>query len=104
MHVLTGLRMTISVPFMFTPVKYESKFYVDGGIMNNYPINLFYNNLENVIGVYLSESREIGVNINNIEAFITNMIECIFEGMSKVSIGNCTSQTMNIILPQSEIL
>lgn len=103
MNVLTGLRMTVSVPFLFTPVKYESKLFIDGGIMNNYPINLFYNNLENVIGVYLNESHEIGTNINNIESFITSMIECIFEGMSHASIGNCTSQTINLILPQSEI-
>lgn len=103
MNVLTGLRMTISVPFLFTPVKYESKLFIDGGIMNNYPINLFYNNLENVIGVYLNESHEVGANINNIESFITNMIECIFEGMSCASIGNCASQTINLILPQSEI-
>jgi len=37
--VLLALRMSISIPFLFTPVKYNNNLYVDGGITNNFPIN-----------------------------------------------------------------
>ncbi|MGQ0649957.1 MAG: patatin-like phospholipase family protein [Gemmatimonadaceae bacterium] len=36
-----GVRMSMSIPFFFEPVEHEGKYYVDGGISWNYPIDLF---------------------------------------------------------------
>ena len=46
MPVILGVRMTTSFPFWFVPVKYNGKFFVDGGCIDNYPIQLFSNNLD----------------------------------------------------------
>lgn len=35
--VVDGLVMSMSVPFLYTPVKYNSSLYVDGGLVNNTP-------------------------------------------------------------------
>ena len=39
LQVLTAVQMTSAVPVLFTPVCMNGKCYVDGGIVNNYPIN-----------------------------------------------------------------
>lgn len=33
-----AIRMSMNVPFIFCPVKYQDKLYVDGGLMSNFPI------------------------------------------------------------------
>jgi NTE family protein len=38
--ILTALRITISIPLIFTPVILENEIYMDGGMINNYPIDL----------------------------------------------------------------
>lgn len=103
MPVITGLRMSSSVPFWFVPVKYDNKLFIDGGIMNNYPINLFYECIDRVIGVYLDEIRE-NDNIDNLETFLKSIIECLFEGVSDTLIGNCRAQTIKLYLPKVSML
>jgi NTE family protein len=36
-----AVRMSTSVPFMFEPIKYNNSLFVDGGVIDNYPINVF---------------------------------------------------------------
>lgn len=37
--VLTAIHMTSAIPVLFSPVCMDGKCYVDGGIVNNYPLN-----------------------------------------------------------------
>lgn len=50
--ILLALRMSISVPFIFTPVKYNDCIYIDGGLTNNFPIN--HINDPNFFGICLN--------------------------------------------------
>jgi predicted acylesterase/phospholipase RssA len=34
----------MAIPFVFKPVKYNNDFFIDGGAVNNYPIDFFDNN------------------------------------------------------------
>lgn len=43
LSIITAVRMSISIPFFFTPVKYDGDYYVDGGLFDNYPIYAFDN-------------------------------------------------------------
>jgi NTE family protein len=38
--VASGVRASISIPGIFTPIKYEDKVLVDGGLLNNNPIDI----------------------------------------------------------------
>ena len=51
-----AIRMSISIPIFYTPVKHNGYFYVDGGCIDNYPVHIFQNDINNVIGAYLEES------------------------------------------------
>jgi len=49
MKITDGMLMSMAFPFVFYPVIIEDKCYVDGGILNNFPLNdcIENNNIEN---------------------------------------------------------
>jgi hypothetical protein len=40
MRIIDAVRITTSIPFYFFPAKYNGALYIDGGITNNYPIDI----------------------------------------------------------------
>jgi NTE family protein len=94
--ITEAIRMSISIPFIFTVTKYDIKndkvgesgdIHVDGGLIENYPIHLFKENLENVVGLKLLSSRESSQNkdedINSIERYIYHVMTCFFSQRDK---------------------
>jgi NTE family protein len=56
MTILKALRITMAIPPLFTPIDNNTHHLADGGIINNYPIDLFENNnLENTLGILCLE-------------------------------------------------
>jgi NTE family protein len=103
MKVITGMRISSSIPFLFVPVKYEGNMYIDGAVMNNYPINLFKKKKNNVIGIYLYEKNE-NKNINNIEEYFFSVLDCAFAGLSNVIVDKYEKQTIKLFLPQLSVV
>jgi predicted acylesterase/phospholipase RssA len=52
--IITAIRISVSIPFLFTPVLYEGKYYVDGGITNNFPFN--WCNQDTTLGIFIKAS------------------------------------------------
>jgi predicted acylesterase/phospholipase RssA len=82
MKVVEAIRISISVPVVFTPCTFDGKIFVDGGCIDNFPINLFKSNLNEVIGIYVMEKREEVKEIKYIEDYLNNVIQCLFEGIT----------------------
>lgn len=61
MSVMIAIRMSISIPIIFSPVLYNNNYYIDGGIINNFPIN--YITTKNYIGI-ITQFYPIDENIN----------------------------------------
>ena len=97
LSVITALCMTSSLPLWFIPVSYEDKLFIDGGIMNNYPINLCMNKLHKVIGFYI-DTKENDTEIKNIESYIMNIMMCISRGLTQNALCRY-KQTIKIIIP-----
>ena len=79
--VVDAIRMSISIPFLFTAIEFEGDIYVDGGLTDNYPISLFKDNLDKVLGFKLVnhgelESHKIDHNIDGLEQFIYHILSC----------------------------
>ena len=55
MDVLLAIRMSFSIPFVFTPVRHQNNFYVDGSVLNDFPIDLC--DKDNFIGLILSPNQ-----------------------------------------------
>lgn len=109
MRVLDAIRISISIPIIFTPCTYEGKIFVDGGCIDNFPIHLFNNEMDKVIGIYVSEERKPVPEIKYIEDYLINIIHCLFEGavhretmsygsnVIHVKCTNCSESSTDII-------
>ena len=59
MPVYKLLRMTSCIPFFFEPVEYNSEFYLDGVLKDNFPIQLIpEEDIKNTVGIVLSTSQD----------------------------------------------
>lgn len=72
--VIDAIRMSISIPLIYTVKKYNNEFYVDGGVISNYPIIMFKDNLTNVLGIKFTNDTK--TNIHNLESYIYNVFNC----------------------------
>jgi predicted acylesterase/phospholipase RssA len=73
--VTKAVRMSIGVPGYFTAINHLKYLYFDGGC-DNYPIHLFKDNIENVIGIHIVSHVPILENIDNIEDYLFRVIQC----------------------------
>lgn len=48
-------------PGVFTPVKIKNSYYIDGGVLNNFPVELLASDCDIVIGVYVNGMKDIQV-------------------------------------------
>lgn len=57
LEVLKAIEMSCAIPYIFQPVEHNGDFYIDGGLLNNYPINdclkLDGSNKENILSICL---------------------------------------------------
>ena len=77
--VSKALRMSISIPFFYTPVKYDNKLYIDGGCVNNFIIDLFKNKSKNTIGFLLRNKDIIESKDEDISNYFSNVLNCLMD-------------------------
>lgn len=82
MPILKALRITISIPFIFRPYLFEEKLWVDGGCMNNFPIELFNEKLDDVIGIYLDDEYEVLNDIGEVQDYFFRVFKCVLRGLN----------------------
>jgi predicted acylesterase/phospholipase RssA len=103
MNVIHAIRISTSVPLYFTPIQFDNKLWVDGGIIDNYPIHLFKNKLNTTLGVYLNENREY-TDIKNLEDYFSCVMQSLMEGLSVKSILGFENNTIIIKSATNNIL
>jgi NTE family protein len=100
MSVLTAIRISISIPIVFTPVLYDSDYYVDGALVNNFPIK--YCNPETTLGMYIKNC--ISNKLDNIMNLTVGCLSIVTDIISKkdcrdcyyiVEIENCNMEATN---------
>ena len=71
MPCLVALRLSSNLPFIFDKYKYQNNFYIDGGVSNNFPIDIGDKLGNKVIGIYINEHNENNEdkNLNILEYF-----------------------------------
>lgn len=97
MSILMAVRMSMSIPIYFTPVVYKKNIYVDGACIDGYPMHLFKDNLDDVIGICISNVHDTIDNINNIEDYLYHTVQCLIEGHSNNTIKGYENVSIKII-------
>lgn len=62
----------MSIPFLFTSVKFNGQYHTDAGVLCNYPIHLA--NRENFLGFLLDKKSTPNVKISTFEQYIQQVI------------------------------
>ena len=104
MPLLLAMRITISFPIYFSPIKYNDLIYIDGGCIDSYPLNLFDKEINDVIGIHAAANvSNNNINdINNLEDYIINVFQSLFNKQNRtdntiiVNIENINILNFNI--------
>jgi predicted patatin/cPLA2 family phospholipase len=84
------------IPILFFPFKIDSKKYVDGGLLNSYPINFIpIDEYKNTIGIYYNGS----INIKCSEPFIKYFMDIILCKYNSDNINYLPFQSFTINVP-----
>jgi NTE family protein len=89
-----ALRITFSIPFIFTPIKLDDKIYVDGGLLNNYPIELY--DKKTTIGLISTNINIYNRNINSIESYISSIIFITYYNNIQKKLNDYKHNTINL--------
>lgn len=81
MEVLKAVTISISIPIFCKPYKYDDKIWIDGGCINNYPIEIFSDRLNDVIGILLDDEFEYIKDFETVDSYIFAVIKCLMKGI-----------------------
>ena len=92
--VIDALRMSCSIPLLFTPVKWNGCVYVDGGLYNNFPLTYFLHKGQTFADI-------IGINIENtnyndmtdIFSYMNFLLNTIIMHLNRLQIDNICNGT-----------
>ena len=110
--VSEAIKMSISVPYLFPPVKYNDCLFVDGAILDTFPINYFKDDINNTIGIVLNKDVNF-FDINTLEDYFKvlcfssnyNKLNDLLEKYSKNCILiECNTECFNFNLSMEEKL
>lgn len=83
--LITALRMTSALMPYYSSVIYEGKLYGDGGYIDNYPMRIFRNKLDKVIGLFIMEDITF-MNTDDINkdiiCYIARLFKCFQRGIN----------------------
>jgi len=102
MYIHTALRMSMSLPFWFKPVLWNDCYYVDGGLLDNFPIQPFIDaNIpkHEIIGIKLQNHNFYGDKIAikpDITSYSLSLWSCIYNEINKNNVLKYTKENYNI--------
>jgi predicted acylesterase/phospholipase RssA len=73
--IILAIRMSISIPFVFTPVKFNNNLYIDGGVLNNFAFNHSDNN--KTLGIRLKFT--VDNNNLNLITYLYGLLAVVFD-------------------------
>jgi len=100
MSVIDALRMTCSIPLLFTPVKWNGCMYVDGALYNNFPMSYFIKQghvFADIIGINIQSVNY--QNITDIMSYISFLLNTTMHHMNDLQI-----KTMHLHEKQNNII
>lgn len=86
MSVIHAVRMSISIPFIFTPTQYNGCMYIDGGCIDNFPLKQFHNKKDELIGIYVSDVNPVISDNKTFDEYAMNVIYSVINGITETSV------------------
>jgi len=101
--VIDGIIASCAIPFYFTPRTINNNTYVDGGVLNNYPIDIVnHHELQNTLGFLFDEDKSLATSINTIQEFWGKIYSCFNISYNKPILKHHDKHT--IIIPSGKFV
>jgi predicted acylesterase/phospholipase RssA len=96
MSVIDALRMSCSIPLLFSPVSWNNSLYVDGGLYCNFPLLYFEHELKNnsirdVLGICVKNKN--GGQFNTIFQYTMFLINSLLSKFNEAQVENIIHKT-----------
>ena len=107
MSVIKAIKISSSFPFIFDPVKHNNMYYVDGGVMNNFPIEYFGYRNKDTLGVNLVDDDTITdqkTPIGNILNFGFNILQSVILVQEHMDLEFGKENVMYIPVPTGNVI
>ena len=108
--VWKAILMSCSIPLIFKPVEWKDKLYIDGGLVDNFPLfNINLDEIKYTLGIQINlnykknnDSKNSLVEESNIYNYVLNLIQIIMESKTEIKPYNIISIKIdNLILNNS---
>lgn len=102
-RIIDAIRMSCSIPFLFIPMKYNGDIHIDGGLIDNFPIDLLQEDLPYVIGILINTEYKIQYKINNILNYSQAVVNTLLQNRvndKRVRYINYKSNIIEIKIPK----
>lgn len=94
LNIIHAVRMSMSIPLFFTAVKWNNKTYVDGGLLNHFPID-FADDPEKTLGA-LVVFKHSGDGVMSFQEFLASVFGCLFKFAASVNKAKLPEKTIFI--------
>lgn len=85
MPIHVALRMSISLPILISPVRWEDKLFIDGGVLDNLPVALFRNEPAVTLAVCVERvTDKTAQRIDKFETYCFKVFNCIYDELVKL--------------------
>ena len=96
MSVSLAIRISMSIPILFSPVEHKGYLYTDGCVLDNFPIHIFPND-ETTLGVSLKHKNK--EDIMGIEDYVFTLINCLTCEFEKLKTMKFKDRILYINIP-----
>lgn len=101
LSIVTAIRMSCSIPFIFTPCTHEGMMYVDGAFYNNFPMDYIRQyHLKDYIGINILNACEH--KCDTFFQYAYRLMCCSFNRINCKNIKEAEDNIVNVDIPDSE--
>lgn len=95
MTVVEAVRMSVSIPLIYTPINKNGSFFIDGCIMDAYPMDIHADQINKVIGICLVDNNS-GYNCDGLIQYISDILCILSEGQKNAQVERFKKWTIAI--------
>lgn len=100
MKLLSALRITFSIPIVYNKVNYNNKIYVDGGLIDNLPIDIFKDDILHTLAFYITTNTENSIDIDSIDNYMLSILLTLNQ---KIDFNTMEKYKDNIVVIETDI-
>jgi NTE family protein len=91
--VAKAVRASMSIPLLFAPVEIDGDKHVDGGMVKNFPVDVFTNGLP-TIGLRVQPPGGLFAKIKNLFDYIFALLDLMIDGNEEESIDDADNESV----------